>query len=145
MKHRINLYRLERCDHGTRSFLIADNTFSCYVMELPWRDNTRCMSCIPPDEYDVEIRTSAKYGQVYWVKNVPGRSDILIHSGNYAGDSTKGYKTHSQGCILLGKEKGWLARQWAVLNSKLTIKAFMKYMKEEPFKLKIYESFSGGN
>jgi hypothetical protein len=39
------------------------------------------------------------------------------------------------GCILLGKKRGWLARQKVVLNSRITVKQFMRLMKNEPFKL----------
>lgn len=144
MKHKINLYRLERSDQGTRGFLIADSNFYCYTMELPWRDNARSISCIPAGEYDVKIKVSAKYGKVYYIKEVPDRSHILIHSGNFAGDTSKDFKTHSKGCILLGQKKGYFSNQKAVLNSKLTIKKFMKYMNDEPFILKIYESLTGG-
>jgi len=108
---------------------------------LPWRGNRRQISCIPPGTYNVEIRLSNKYGRIYWIRNVPNRSYILIHSGNFAGDTSKGYKTHVMGCILLGKKSGYLGGQVAVLNSRITVRAFMEYMDYEPFELRIQEAF----
>jgi hypothetical protein len=115
--------------------------FSCYTLELPWRENQRNISCIPKGEYNVKIRISPKYGKVYHVKEVPNRTFILIHSGNWAGDVSKGYRSHVNGCLLLGKSRGKLAGQLAVLNSRLTVKRFMRYMNYQPFTLKINDGF----
>lgn len=136
----VNLYRMQHSDQGTRGLLIAPG-FSCHTLELPWRDNQRSISCIPVGEYDVHLRLSPKYGSIYHVREVPDRSYILIHSGNWAGDVEKGFKTHVNGCILLGKDKGLLQKQWAVLNSRITVKRFMRGLMQQPFKLKINESF----
>lgn len=123
-------------DYGTEGMLFCPTTgFMCYTMEPPWRDNRRSLSCIPSGEYIVNIRKSPKYGEIFHVTNVKDRSYILIHSGNVAGDRTKGYKTHSEGCILLGSKRGWLGKQKAVLNSRGTLVSFMFKMKKEPFKL----------
>ena len=136
----VHLCRLKRSDQGTRGMLFADG-FSCHTLELPWRKNKRNISCIPAGDYEVKIRISPKYGEIYWVTNVPNRSFILIHSGNWAGDRTKGYKTHVNGCIALGQKRGLLAGQWAVLNSRITVRRFMEEMDNKPFTLKILEEF----
>jgi len=136
----VDLFRMERSDQGTLGILTTTN-FKCYTLELPWRENHAGISCIPTGDYTVEIRLSPKYGRIYWVRNVPNREWILIHSGNYAGDVEKGYKTHVRGCILLGKEKGYLGGQRAVLNSRLTVRKFMREMGHQPFNLTIRESF----
>jgi len=139
MEH-VELFRLRRSDQGTEG-LIVSGIFQCRTLELPWRDNEKQISCIPPGIYDVDIRLSNKYGRVYWVRKVPNRSYILIHSGNYAGDKTKGFKTHVMGCILLGKKSGILSGQVAVLNSRITVRSFMSHMQYEPFRLRIQEAF----
>jgi hypothetical protein len=73
----------------------AENTiFSCKTIELPWLNNQRNISCIPVGTYTVVKRTSEKYGTHFQVLNVPDRSMILIHAGNYY--------TQTQGCILVG-------------------------------------------
>jgi len=140
MEHIVNLCRLKRSDQGTRGILFADS-FSCQTLELPWRENQRSISCIPSGEYQVKIRISPKYGQVYHIKEVPNRSYILLHSGNWAGDKHKGYRTNVAGCILLGARRGLLLGQWAVLNSRITVRRFMTHMGMENFILKIHEAF----
>lgn len=136
----VNLCRLRRSDQGTQGMLLFED-FNCHTLELPWRDNQRSISCIPAGEYNCKIRQSPRFGTTYHVKEVPGRSYILIHSGNWAGDIHKGYKSHVNGCILLGKKAGWLAGQRAVLSSRITIRRFMEFMNYEPFTLKVLEAF----
>jgi len=82
--------------------------WSCATLELPWRHNERRESCIPPGPpggpdggrgpkvYDVTRHVSQQYGQCFWVRSVPGRSEILIHAGNFLSDTL--------GCILVGRE-----------------------------------------
>lgn len=140
MENIANLCRMKRSDQGTRGILFFED-FNCPTLELPWRENHRNVSCIPAGDYKVKIRISPRYGQVYWVTEVPNRSFILIHSGNWAGDVKKGYKTHVNGCILLGQRRGLLVGQWAVLNSRITVKRLMLKTACEPFTLKIHESF----
>lgn len=140
MERTVTLARLARSDQGTEGILLAGN-FNCKTLELPWRENARQVSCIPSGEYDVEVRLSNKYGRVYWVRRVPDRTYILIHSGNYAGDVSKNYKSHVMGCILLGKHHGYLAGQRAVLNSRLTIRNFMREMDYQKFQLNVLENF----
>jgi hypothetical protein len=131
------LARYKTSEQGTIGKFVARD-FSCFSLELPWRENKRSISCIPPGEYKTIITNSNKYGTIYWVTSVPNRSGILIHWGNYAGDSNEGFKTHSMGCILLGKSIGLLGGQRAILNSRVTVTQFMSYMQRQPFVLKIY-------
>ena len=109
------LIRLRRSDHGSGGILIFRN-FHCYSLELPWKHNQRNISCIPAGTYTVNIRQSPKYGRIYWILEVPDRSYILIHSGNWAGDVSRGLKTHTNGCILLGEYTGILQGQFFTLN-----------------------------
>ena len=64
------------------------------TLELPDNGNQKNVSCIPEGVYEVEPYESESRGQCFWVKNVPGRTAILIHSGNYNKDT--------KGCILPG-------------------------------------------
>ena len=132
----IYLFRTTTSDQGTEGILATDGFF-CKTLELPWRKNQRSISCIPSGEYTVKIRKSPKYGTTYWVTNVPNRSYILIHPGNFAGDTKKGFKTHVNGCILLGKNHGFLGNQRAVLSSRTTVRKFRNVMKDKTFKLTI--------
>lgn len=140
MENIVNLCRMKRSNQGTRGILFFED-FNCQTLELPWRENQRNVSCIPAGDYKVKVRISPRYGQVYWITEVKNRSFILIHSGNWAGDVKKGYKTHVNGCILLGQKRGLLQGQWAVLNSRITVKRFIRKTAYEPFTLKILESF----
>jgi len=132
------LLRIPQTDQGTYGvFFIPEINFKCYSIELPWKNNKNSISCIPKDDYEVVLRWSKKYKYHFHVTNVEGRLWILFHSGNYAGDISKGYKTHSKGCILLGKSIGTLSGQKAILNSRITIRRLMTELNNEPFKLKI--------
>lgn len=135
-----NIFRIRETDHGTEGILVC-NGFHCFTMELPWRENKKNISCIPAGTYNVKIRYSHKYRQVYWVMKVEGRTYILIHAGNWAGDIAKGLKTHSNGCILTGKYHGRLQGQRAVLLSRVTLRRFMNHMKDRDFILNIHEAF----
>jgi hypothetical protein len=144
----VYLFRTTTSDHGTEGMLVTEGFF-CKTLELPWRNNKKGMSCIPAGEYIVKIRQSPKYGSIYWVTKVPDRTWILIHPGNVAGDITKinpntetNFKSHVNGCILLGKKHGFLWGQRAVLISKPTVRDFRNFMNDETFKLKIIGSFS---
>lgn len=132
----VNIFRIEKSKQGTIGILSTGN-FYCYTMELPWYNNIRQYSCIPNGSYNVIIRHSPKYGKVYHIKNVKNRSYILTHSGNYGGNVKDGFKTHTMGCILLGQKKGYLGKQRAILNSRITVRKFINFLNYEPFVLNI--------
>jgi hypothetical protein len=79
-------------DHGTEHL-------AGYTIELPWRDNEVGRSCIPLGVYTAERHASPKFGATYWLRNVPGRSEILIHTANSKSDL--------DGCIGPGRDYGW--------------------------------------
>jgi len=133
----VYLIRNKTSDMGTEGILITSDGYNCKTFELPWRDNRSNISCIPSGAYDVEVRWSQKYKKVYWVRKVPSRTYILIHSGNFAGDKEFGFKTHVAGCILLGKRFGTLGDQRAILNSRVAVRAFTSHMAWRPFKLQV--------
>lgn len=113
------LTRISTSDQGTKGVLVIPGfSFSCCVIELPWRNNIQKYSCIPLGDYLCRIRRSPRFGKVYWVMEVEGRSWVLTHWGNLAGDVLKGWKTHSEGCLILGKYFGKLKGQDAVLYSR---------------------------
>jgi hypothetical protein len=71
----------------------------------------------------------------YRIQDVPNRSGILFHSGNYAA----GKKIDIEGCILLGV--GFLDlnndKILDITTSRLTVAAFENFMGKEPFELVI--------
>ena len=73
-----------------------DGVFVCCLatLELDWESNERNSSCIPANGYNLTHYSSDKYKNVLQVMDVPNRSYILIHNGNY--------NKHTKGCILVG-------------------------------------------
>ena len=106
--------------------------FECKTIELTWHNNMPGISCIPEGEYDVEKYDSMAKGKCFWVKDVPDRTSILIHKGNYA----TGKKVDTLGCILPGS--GFSDINWDgaidVINSTATMKKLLEILPDE-FKL----------
>jgi hypothetical protein len=74
--------------------LAIDGVDRMWTLELPVRDGL-AGSAIPPGRYPVTIYPSPHFGrEMPLLQNVPGRSEIEIHFGNYPTDS--------RGCILVG-------------------------------------------
>ena len=69
--------------------------YECFTLELAWKNNKKRISCIPEGKYGLIKFNSPKFGNVYLLQNVPNRSMIEIHSGNY--------HTQILGCILPGQ------------------------------------------
>jgi len=82
-------------------------------LELPWRDNRHRLSCIPPGVYRARLIDGAsvgrpKFGMVYELQDVPGRTGILLHRANWAGDVEKGLHSDLEGCLTIGEAVGVL-------------------------------------
>ena len=128
MKVNGSLVRISSNGYQSQSILnIYDKTksiFSCKALELPNLRNQKRISRIPTGRYLVKKRHSDKYGHHYHVTNVPNRTWILFHSGNY--------NTHTQGCIILGKEFVDINNdgQLDVTSSKDTMKVFNHILPE---------------
>jgi len=104
--------------------------FKCVTLELPWKDNQRNISCIPEGEYEVELYDSPSHGPgTFHLKDVPGRTYILIHAGNYTRDTA--------GCVLVGNRFADLDKDGVtdVLNSRATLKSLKSLV--GPFSIKI--------
>ena len=87
----------------------------CFTLELPWRNNARGRSCIPAGTYQASLYDSPRHGIVVLLDDVPGRSMIEIHAGNYT--------TQIEGCILVGDSVRYLDgdRIPDVTNSRATL------------------------
>lgn len=108
------LTRLPSSDDGTFG-QITDDTgdILCKTVELPWRDNETDKSCIPVGSYICDLYHSPRHGQVWMLRNVPGRTNCEIHAANTILDL--------EGCIGVGDSFGQVAGLPAVLNSKATL------------------------
>lgn len=76
--------------NGTNGNMWHGDKFLCHTIELPWKDNTRNISCIPEGRYEIAPRHTEKRGWHYILKGVPNRSYILFHPANNALKELKG-------------------------------------------------------
>lgn len=102
-------------EESTHGALFINKQFVCFTIELPWKENKKRISCIPEGIYPLQRRISQKFGNHLLIKDVPGRSLILLHPANNA-------KQELQGCIapvmtLNGMGKGMDSKR--ALNSLL--------------------------
>lgn len=107
-------------DKQTLGFLfVIENDeilFECKTLELPWKDNKSKVSCIPKGTYSAKKEYSNSFKQdLFELKNVPGRSEIKIHSANYY--------IQLKGCIGVGDKYADLNNDGYldILNSKKTL------------------------
>lgn len=122
--------------------LLTYGGISCFTTELPWRDNIPQKSCIPVGTYSCAIVNSPKFGRVYSVLNVPGRSSVLIHSANLGGNVDEGFDTQLHGCIAPAMKMGVMLNSHGVMQraglvSRPALRSFMLWANGEPFKLEI--------
>lgn len=138
----VYLFRIQGSNQGTLGLWLTTG-FQARTIELPWRDNQSNISCIPAGEYPVVYRYSRKFKHHYWIQEVVDRGWILAHNGIWAGNTDEGYKTHSHGCVIMGKYHGRYQGQDCVFISKATLRAFVNFMNREPFNLKVFDSYKG--
>lgn len=119
----------ERGTHGT---IVFPNGYEIHCLERPWDDNKRGKSCIPEGEYSLGLRFSpvvkrssgGEFDMGYEVENVPNRTYIMFHVGNYIKDS--------DGCILIGTSKDFIGdHEPVVWQSKKAFRQFMELMNRE--------------
>ena len=106
-----------------------------HILERPWLNNQSNKSCITAGTYNVDFlqrSRSGKYRDVFWLRDVPGRSGILIHNGNTVN--------HTKGCLIIGRRRGRLGHQRAVLNSKTALHELAELMERESFTINIFGS-----
>ena len=128
----VNLNRWNFFDEQTVGNLVMDGEVLCYTLELPWLENRRNISCIPIGDYEVSRRTSEKHGEHFHILNVPDRSYILMHSGNF--------HNQIQGCVLVGEELNDINKDGLpdVTKSRKTMKMLLDRL-PETFTLRIRE------
>lgn len=121
------LLRTTETEASTSGILLGPSGMKLrlFSLELPWRNNLRAQSCIPEGTYEVKWHLSPKFGWVYKVQNVPNRSEILIHAGNWPKNTS--------GCILLGKSFS----KDAIWNSRSAIQELSGVLERRDFKLRI--------
>jgi hypothetical protein len=110
------------------------STLALHTLELPWVpcEGALCghpdQSCVPIGTYSLELHDSPTHPQTWALVNhalgvyhspveIPtgtiGRSEVLLHAGNYPADSL--------GCILVGRSRMVLDGEWIITGSRLAI------------------------
>ena len=104
-----------------------------FSLENPKRD-TKIDALIPAGVYTCKPYSSAKYPDVYEICDVPGRTYILIHAGNFEADTT--------GCVLVGLSAGILREKVAVMQSKQAMAELLKLIGRQEFTLQVVDVFA---
>lgn len=140
----VYLRRFETGDDGTFGTVTTPSGLQLYSGELPFRDNMANFSCIPPGSYRAEFTESAHMKDAngnpvshYILTGVPGHQGIRIHSGVWCGDTKKNLKSHSDGCVLLGRAIMPIAGQKGLSSPKDAVSAFETDLERAPFLLVI--------
>jgi hypothetical protein len=145
---KLTIRRGETTDQGTFGCAFLDDGGAPFdSLELPWKANECGASCIPPGVYKAQTRTSPHFGvSVYEILDVPGRTSIEIHPGNWAGDITLGLYSDLLGCVALGRGVGVLQPpetgfvvQKALMNSRKAFDEFMQRTGGQPLDIEIIE------
>lgn len=100
--------------------LCHGNKVLCLTLEDPPNNNRIGVSCIPRGLYECEPHSGTRFQNVWMLQNVPGRSAILIHSGNTID--------HTRGCILVGMGLGKIEGRDAIINSEMALNKLRKYL-----------------
>jgi hypothetical protein len=93
---------------GCNGSIYRGDVLICHTIELPWKDNEKNTSCIPEGRYELKKRYSPRFKAHLLVKDVPGRSVILIHPANDALKELRG--CIAPVCTLTGEGKGLLSK-----------------------------------
>ena len=129
------LNRVNESDKQTLGYLTLydglEKVFECVTLELPWVANMKNVSCIPKGVYKVVPRCSPKYKNHFILEDVPNRSTILIHQGNFY--------TNTEGCILVGSRFGQINNDSLldITASRRTLSKLLAVTEERGFELTI--------
>lgn len=131
-KPTITIRRLRYTDAGTFGTMTVERDGKRITLatgELPWRNNRNRISCIPQGQYEAVFAHSPSRKRMLWrLLDVPGRTGILIHNGNWSGDVSLGMRTDVLGCVLVGERHGEVKDQPAVINSRAALDRMHKFL-----------------
>lgn len=140
----ITITRLITGNDGTFGKLdIAQPRWQCATLEQPYRDNKPAVSRIPAGIYRAVWQWSPRLQRcTYRLLDVPGRTGILIHPANFAGDRNMNWYSELMGCISLGSHVQKLRNplgdmQKAVFLSRHTVAEFEALCDQKPLLITI--------
>ena len=116
----IDTWVQDDCTIGRLSY----GSFRCLTLELPWKGNQNSISCVPAGSYNARKYDSPKHGAVILLDDVPERTWVEIHAGNFT--------RQIQGCILVGDSLKYLDGDSIldVTNSKRTLGRLLALLPE---------------
>ena len=130
--HTLTINRCIKTDKNTLGFVTLTNQrgkiiFNSVSLELPFLENKKQISCIPTGTYRAIKTKSQSKGEVLMLKQVPNRTSILVHVGNYSKDTL--------GCILLGRniEFSEGTNEHYITQSRLTMSSLLSLCSDELF------------
>lgn len=126
LKHFI-IRRVSESEFGTFGVILDEGLPFALTVEPFWQNNAPDISCIPPGKYLCKRIESPRFGDTFEITNVPGRTHILFHWGNFgSGDKSRLIESDTKGCVVIGEEFGVLHDIPAVLSSKRGFREFKK-------------------
>lgn len=133
METKLTIIRVSSLDEGTFGVMLLDGKPFAVTGERPWVDNEKSVSCIPPGMYLCKRYKSAKYPDTFEIMNVPNRTYVLFHKGNFP-------LKDSEGCILVAEKFEEVNGKVAILESGHGFKEFIEKLKDVcTFTLQIVE------
>jgi Family of unknown function (DUF5675) len=115
------------------SLFLADMTvgfaqvgdFRFCTLELPWKFNQKMVSCIPRGYYEAFKLKHHKFGNCIQLLDVPERTEIFMHSGNYLSEI--------KGCILPGSGFNDINKDGKldIVNSAVTLQKIFAMLPEK--------------
>lgn len=111
---------------ATIGSMFIDGVEIAKTLELPWVDENgdkisdKEKSCINSGVYNCKRINSPHFGEVFEICNVPNRTHVLIHKGNFLKDT--------KGCIVVGLIRGEKDNSPCVYQSTEAFNRFMKHL-----------------
>ena len=113
---------------GVVGHLTLPTGWSCHTLERPWLHNRRNESCIPEGVYQLRMRVSpvvqritrGRYQEGWEITDVPERTHIMVHPGNWV--------RNSDGCLLVGADRIISGDELMVTHSQATFDRLMAEM-----------------
>ena len=117
---------------GTIGSLLVPGHAPFTTLEPVWDNNTPNKSCVPTGLYGLKSQPSATLNRItkgryewgWYLQDVPHRSGILFHPGNFENDT--------QGCILVGTSFEVIGSRPGVARSQIAYAALAYALSNNP-------------
>jgi hypothetical protein len=83
----LTVYRQYSGNDCTSGYLAVNDQIICYSLERPWNGNAPLISSIPAGVYPAHVRYDHADAWRIQLDNVPHRTNVEIHVGNFVADT----------------------------------------------------------